>query len=53
MRTVAGTMRVARLMRKKQHRFDFSGNGESGGEFRYTGYEAEVADLRAVVQVWV
>ena len=35
------------------HRFDFAGNGASGGEFRYTGYDAEVSDLRAVVEVRV
>lgn len=31
-------------------RFDFSGNGESEGSFRYSGYETEVQDLRAVIE---
>ncbi|KAL3535607.1 hypothetical protein ACH5RR_004068 [Cinchona calisaya] len=31
-------------------RFDFSGNGESEGDFRYANYWIEVDDLRAVVQ---
>lgn len=30
-------------------RFDFSGNGESEGTFRYSNYADEVQDLRAVV----
>mmetsp|Transcript_9660 Transcript_9660/g.29336 ORF Transcript_9660/g.29336 Transcript_9660/m.29336 type:complete len:257 (+) Transcript_9660:114-884(+) len=33
-------------------RFDFSGNGESGGEFQYGNYSKEVEDLRSIVQ-WV
>ncbi|KAL2635198.1 hypothetical protein R1flu_006677 [Riccia fluitans] len=33
-------------------RFDFSGNGESGGEFSYGNYWKEVEDLRAVIQYW-
>jgi hypothetical protein len=32
-------------------RFDFGGNGESEGPFRYAGYDQEVSDLRAVIQV--
>lgn len=31
-------------------RFDFSGNGESGGSFLYGNYWSEVDDLRVVVQ---
>ncbi|GMQ03690.1 hypothetical protein CsSME_00049398 [Camellia sinensis var. sinensis] len=31
-------------------RFDFAGNGESEGMFRYGSYHREVDDLRAVVQ---
>ena len=31
--------------------FDFAGNGDSEGDFRYTGYTQEVEDLRAVVEV--
>ncbi|KAK9864904.1 hypothetical protein WJX84_005093 [Apatococcus fuscideae] len=31
-------------------RFDFSGNGESEGEFVYAGYWKEAEDLRAAVQ---
>ncbi|EFJ10240.1 hypothetical protein SELMODRAFT_447411 [Selaginella moellendorffii] len=34
------------------YRFDFSGNGESEGEFSYGGYWQEVEDLRAVVLHW-
>ncbi|AQK88047.1 alpha/beta-Hydrolases superfamily protein [Zea mays] len=30
-------------------RFDFSGNGESDGEFQYGSYRKEAADLRSVV----
>lgn len=30
-------------------RFDFSGNGESSGTFRFGNYAAEAADLRAVI----
>ncbi|KAH8951831.1 hypothetical protein BDL97_09G050900 [Sphagnum fallax] len=33
-------------------RFDFTGNGESGGEFAYGNYWREVEDLRAVVEFW-
>ncbi|KAG1656552.1 hypothetical protein FOA52_011504 [Chlamydomonas sp. UWO 241] len=32
-------------------RFDFRGNGESEGEFRYANYMLEVADLRAAVEL--
>eukprot|EP00238_Polyblepharides_amylifera_P004161 CAMPEP_0196594916 /NCGR_PEP_ID=MMETSP1081-20130531/79650_1 /TAXON_ID=36882 /ORGANISM="Pyramimonas amylifera, Strain CCMP720" /LENGTH=233 /DNA_ID=CAMNT_0041919317 /DNA_START=272 /DNA_END=970 /DNA_ORIENTATION=- len=31
-------------------RFDFSGNGESGGEFEFGNYGKETEDLRAVVE---
>jgi alpha/beta superfamily hydrolase len=31
-------------------RFDFTGCGESDGEFSYSGYKREVEDLRCVVQ---
>lgn len=31
-------------------RFDFSGNGGSTGEFRYSNYAQEAEDLRAVIQ---
>ena len=31
-------------------RFDFSGNGESEGEFEYGNYKSEAEDLRAVVE---
>eukprot|EP00249_Psilotum_nudum_P015549 c25386_g1_i1 orf=401-1270(-) len=34
-------------------RFDFSGNGESEGEFQYGNYWKEVEDLRSVVLHWV
>lgn len=34
-------------------RFDFSGNGESEGEFQYGNYWKEVDDLRSVVVHWV
>lgn len=33
-------------------RFDFSGNGESEGEFEYGNYWQEVEDLRAAVEFW-
>ncbi|BBN05237.1 uncharacterized protein MPTK1_3g11480 [Marchantia polymorpha subsp. ruderalis] len=33
-------------------RFDFSGNGESEGEFAYGNYWKEVEDLRAVIEYW-
>jgi len=32
--------------------FDFSGNGDSGGEFQYGNYAKEVEDLRSIVE-WV
>mmetsp|Transcript_28693 Transcript_28693/g.37617 ORF Transcript_28693/g.37617 Transcript_28693/m.37617 type:complete len:316 (+) Transcript_28693:35-982(+) len=31
-------------------RFDFGGNGESGGDFIYAGYQREISDLRAVIE---
>ncbi|KAL6556679.1 hypothetical protein OROGR_005967 [Orobanche gracilis] len=31
-------------------RFDFAGNGESGGSFQYANYRREAEDLRAVVE---
>lgn len=33
-------------------RFDFSGNGESEGDFLYGNYWREVEDLRSVVEYW-
>lgn len=33
-------------------RFDFTGNGESEGEFAYGNYWREAEDLRAVVKYW-
>lgn len=33
-------------------RFDFSGNGESEGQFAYGNYWQEVEDLRAAVEFW-
>ncbi|KAG6551416.1 hypothetical protein Mapa_007062 [Marchantia paleacea] len=33
-------------------RFDFSGNGESEGEFAYGNYWKEVEDLRAAIEYW-
>ncbi|KAJ7538201.1 hypothetical protein O6H91_11G037800 [Diphasiastrum complanatum] len=33
-------------------RFDFSGNGESDGEFRYGNYQKEAEDLRSVILFW-
>ena len=31
-------------------RFDFSGNGDSEGQFEYSNYEMEAQDIRAAVQ---
>eukprot|EP00798_Chlamydomonas_sp_ICE-L_P004223 gene4223-14337_t len=44
---------IARELASKQIgslRFDFSGNGESGGDFAFAGYQQEVSDLRSAVQ---
>eukprot|EP00249_Psilotum_nudum_P034370 c53344_g1_i1 orf=335-1126(-) len=35
------------------YRFDFSGNGESQGEFRFGNYWKEVDDLHSVVLYWI
>ncbi|XP_038880534.1 uncharacterized protein LOC120072198 isoform X2 [Benincasa hispida] len=33
-------------------RFDFSGNGESEGTFKYGNYHGEADDLHAIIQYW-
>ncbi|CAM9342690.1 unnamed protein product, partial [Phaeothamnion confervicola] len=40
---------ISSLLEFNTCRFDFGGNGESGGEWTYGGYEREVSDVRAVV----
>mmetsp|Transcript_15137 Transcript_15137/g.23858 ORF Transcript_15137/g.23858 Transcript_15137/m.23858 type:complete len:316 (+) Transcript_15137:2-949(+) len=47
----SGTIRglSERLSSINTCRFDFGGNGKSGGEFLYGGYEREISDMKAVI----
>ncbi|CBJ26067.1 conserved unknown protein [Ectocarpus siliculosus] len=40
---------VSRELSENTYRFDFAGCGQSGGDWRYAGYDKELGDLRAVV----
>ncbi|KAG5191779.1 Alpha/Beta hydrolase protein [Tribonema minus] len=48
-RSVAATLAEA-LQQRNLCRFDFAGNGDSGGEWTLSGYDREMEDLRGVVQ---
>lgn len=47
--SIAGALAAAGV---SSYRFDFTGNGESEGEFAYGNYWREAEDLRSVVKYW-